>query len=129
MLRDRLLDGRKRMAAYRTIFGESPTAIRTARDELDAVRFLVAVEHYDRALALLPEGVPVDNDLALLLRLEPARIAPLVALVRHTGRRARPRRKRERADVVTTLRDLYVLSLEGHVVTSENLRDALGEWL
>jgi hypothetical protein len=128
VFRSKLIDGRKRAVPFRALFHEDPPT-HVARDELEVVRFLVAVEHYDRALEHLPQSVAIDNQLASLLLLEPARVAPLVALARHTGRRSRDRRKRRRTSVVVALRDLYVASLEGHSVTPEDLRDALGEWL
>lgn len=108
------------------MLGEPPTKV--ARDALEACRFLVAVEHYDRALEFVPKSVSIDWDLAPMLGLERDRVAPLIALARHTGRRKRRRPPRVRADVVTAVRHLYMRALGGERIEPEDLRDALGEW-
>jgi hypothetical protein len=128
VLRGRTVDGAKREQAWAVLAmpGEPPTKV--ARDALEACRHLIAVEHYERALELLPKSVSVDWDLAPLLQLDRERVAPLIALARHSGRRKRRRAPRVRADVVTAVRDLYVRSLSGEAIKPEDLRDALGDW-
>jgi len=128
VLRGRTIDGAKRELAWVALgmLGEPPTHV--ARDALDGCRYLIAVEHYERALELIPNSVSVDWDLAPMLHLDRDRLAPLIALAQHAGRRKRRRPPRVRADVVTAVRHLYARSLSGEPVTPEDLRDALGDW-
>lgn len=125
----RTIDGRKRELAWAQLgmAGEPPTVI--ARDAIEGARYLVACEHFERALDMLPKYVAIDSSLAGLLLLDRERVMPLVHLARRTGRKRRRRPPRARADVVLALRELYCRALEGEPITPEDLKDALGDWL
>lgn len=127
----RLLDGAKRLQAWRALHMPGNPPCYLARDVWDAGRFLLLVGHVQRASDLLQcDDLPADL-LAVRLRLPPARVIPLLA-VQYRDRKQRPRRKapRRRAEVVTAVRLLYLDAIEtGREITARDLGEALGTWL
>ena len=124
----RIVDGRKRSRAFYELClpGKPPTMV--ARNKREAARLLLLAQHVRRAHDLLGDSIPYNSDTAILLRV-PAEVgAALVAHVKRTGRRKRPRPRR-RQEVIDRLRALYQDCIEhGRELSVADLRDVLGDW-
>lgn len=123
----KVVDGNKRLAAWRALqmTGSVPTLV--AKDARDAARLVLLAGHVERAAQMLGDSIPYDINTATTLRVPPEVGAALVAYQR---KRNRPpaRRSRKRADVVSKVQTLYLRSVEGECVRPEDLLDALGDW-
>lgn len=127
-LGDVVLDGRKRLIAWKQLAMPEKAPILVARTRREAGRLLVLAHHFDRAHELLQDSIPYNLDTATLLRVPPELAAGLVAHVRGTRKRRRPAPRR-RQEVIDRLRCLYLDTIErGHELRAADLRDVLGEW-
>jgi len=123
----RVLDGRKRLAAWRSLscHGDPPTI--SVRETRAAGRLLLLAGHVERCAELLGDSIPYDANTATLLRVPSELGALLVGHVRRRGRKPTPRRHRQ--EVVDRVRELYLRAIEaGEPITPTDLRRALGTW-
>lgn len=139
LLPPRPVDGRKRVEAAKRLnaSGKIPGVLATSPQH--AARLLALVGHYKRAAAELPDfdWTMAPDEIATILGLPRAVAATLkqAATGKRPGRRTdleQPEGKhrwRRRADCVERVRALYRRSLGSpEPITSDQLREALGEW-
>lgn len=123
-----MLDGSKRLAAWRFLgfAGEPPTI--EPRDRRSCARLLLLAGHVERAHELLGDSIPYDLNTAALLRVPPEVAATLVGHVRRRGKHRPPPRRRQ--EVIDRVRELYLRAVEaGEPITPDDLARALGSWI